>query len=409
VLPGYPALDDGVRTDAVTIAGGGREDRVAFHRNGMHEGVDVWSVHHGVHFRAGCSYGYAADVEPFLVFSGAVAELARRWRPDVVHAHDWHPALALERLGGGVLTIHNLAYQGPLREPGDCLLARGIAAADAVTTVSERYREEILTPERGEGLDALLRSRRGRLRAVRNGVDYEQFDPETDPHVPARYDERALECRAVNKRAVQAEHGLAPDAGAPLLAMVSRLVEQKGLDLVFPSLRGLLALGAQLLVVGVGEDRYERALRRAARRWPGRVAYAPDPSEGPARRVYAGADVLLAPSRFEPMGLGPLIALRYGAVPVVRRTGGLAETIRDEREHPGRGLGLTFGPEDPGHLAAAVRAAVELWRSGERWRELQRRGMRARFSWDQAARGYEAIFRDAVAHRRPAARAGIRA
>ena len=250
VLPGYPSLATGRPAEVLPLRVGRRHEHVALHHNGLHDGVDVWSVHHARHFSAASPYVgslYEADVDPFVVFSVAAAELARRWRPDVVHVHDWHPALAPQlmrararrhELDGcaAVLTIHNLAYQGrrAIRTAGSraaargSLLAQGIAHVDELNTVSASYRDEILTPTHGEGLDGLLRRRRDRLRAIRNGVDYDHFDPARDRHLDPRYDAATIERKQEHKLALQRRHGLEIDAGAPLFGMVARLVRAEG-------------------------------------------------------------------------------------------------------------------------------------------------------------------------------------
>jgi starch synthase len=368
-------------------------------------------------------YGHPDDDVRFVVFAKAVARLAAAGPPaDVLHLHDWHlgAAPAFARHGpdraalartATVLTIHNVAYKGPLSKDGrravdrrdgfrDTLLARGIRFSDAVTTVSRRYLGELLTPTAGMGLDRLLARRRPRLAGIRNGVDYDTFDPARDAALPVPFDAASLDRRALVKRAVQRRSGLVERADVPVVAMVARLVDQKGFDLVLPALDRILALGYQLVVAGVGEERYRRRLEEAARHHRGRVAYLPDDGEAAARLLYGGADVLLAPSLFEPCGLGPLIGLRYGAIPVVRRTGGLAETIADVREAPGSGLGFAFSELRPEPLLAALAAAAALHRQPGAWRALQRRGMAADFSWGPAAAAYERLFAAACVRRR---------
>ncbi|MDQ4130940.1 MAG: glycogen synthase [Actinomycetota bacterium] len=362
-------------------------------------------------------YGYADDdVAPFVAFSKAVATFAAEddWRPDIIHVHDWHCALvpAYARVGrqgevlagtGTVLTIHNLAHQGRLGArdrallgmavPGHgSVLASGIACADAVTTVSRGYLSEILTPDHGLGMDGLLRARRHVVGAILNGIDYDEFAPEADPHIPATYGKDCLERKRLNKLVLQRKSGLTDDPGRPLAGMVARLSAQKGIDLLCSSLAGLVALGAQVVVVGCGDDRYRRDLERAAARHPGTVAFHPTGDEATARLVYAGSDLFLSPSAYEPFGLAPLVALRYGAIPVVRRTGGLADTIPDHREDPGTGLGFTFARRCPQELVASLAAALTVYRDRKAWSALQRRAMATDFSWSGPARDYEELY-----------------
>jgi starch synthase len=429
VLPGYPGLYRGKEACSIWTPLGRRLEKVVFCDHGTHERVAVYSAQHEQSFGRDLVYGYPDDDERFILFSKAVAAFAARSRPvpDVVHVNDWHTALVPQYAREGrfrdalarsaiVLTVHNLDYQGPLRpetkaliglrsEPDGTLLGRGIACADAINTVSRRYCEEILTPEHGRGLDGLLRSRAEDLLGILNGVDYAVFDPSVDPYIVARYDGSALERKGLNKLALQERSSLKRDVDVPLLSMVARLVDQKGLDLVCSSLDRIVQLGAQAVVVGAGDGRYEKALAAAAARHPGAIAYRRDSGESAARLVYAGADLFLAPSRFEPCGLGPLIALRYGTIPVVRRTGGLAETISDYRVDPGTGLGFTFVAKYREHLMQAVRAALALYGQPRRWERLQRRAMAADFSWEVAAAEYEELYLYALQRRRARSRA----
>jgi ADP-glucose type glycogen/starch synthase len=245
----------------------------------------------------------------------------------------------------------------------------------------------------------VLRRRADVLAAVLNGVDYDEFDPATDAFIDTPYDVGRVALKLANKADLQRRSGLVEDPGAPVFGLVARLVKQKGIDVVVASIDRLVGLGAQVVVAGVGEERYHRALRRASVRHSGMVAHHPSGDEATARRVYAGADFFLAPSEYEPCGLSPLIALRYGTIPIVRRTGGMADTIEDAGDAPATGLGFTFTTKTPKALLGGVDRALYAWANGS-WGALLHRAMRADFSWDGPADAYLALYEQAMAARR---------
>jgi starch synthase len=386
-------------------------------------------------------YGFADDDARFIFFSRAVIEMLRplQFVPDVIHAHDWPTALIpnlLERLyagdpelsgGATVLTLHNLAFQGsfapralqlagldrwglirlgvPHLDEVVNFLGRGIYFADAVNTVSERYSREIQTPELGEGLDAVLRDKAYKLYGIVNGIDVEVFDPATDPALPHAYSAADPTPKAANRVALRAELGLS-EGQAPIIAFISRFYEQKGLEVLAQALPALTGLDLQLAVLGAGDRRYEDMFRHAAAQHRGRVAAYPGFDAGLAQRLYAGADMLLMPSRVEPCGLGQLIALRYGTIPIVRATGGLADTIRDFDPRTDTGYGFVFGPYDPWHLFGAVVRAVETFKHGAVWDRLVRRSMAQDVSWASSAAQYAGLYRAALASRRDRRAAG---
>lgn len=377
------------------------------------------------------------NLERFAALSHAAAWLGSggdgAWWPDVVHAHDWHTGLAcawlalapprgLEalRAARSVFTIHNLAYQGlypaiavaRLGLPAaafqmeglefhgqlSCMKA-GLHYANAITTVSPSYALEIQTPEQGCGLDGLLRRRADELVGVLNGVDDRVWNPATDKLLPARFDAHSLEGKAVCKAHLQQALGLEPAPQRLLLGVVSRLVAQKGLDLVVQALNDLLGLGAQLAVLGQGDATLEAAFRGAAQQHPGRVSLSQGMDEAGAHRLVAGCDVLLVPSRFEPCGLTQLYGLAYGSLPLVRRVGGLADTVVDcslEHLDDDRATGFVFERFTLGDFRDALRRACVLWSRPEEWRRVQRRAMAQRFGWDRAAEGYLSVYRRAI-------------
>jgi len=360
------------------------------------------------------------------------------WQPDLIHCNDWQSGLAPAYLAGdssahaaSVMTVHNLAYQGlfehaqlgALGLPSELhaaetlalwgrisFLKAGLLYADGLTTVSPTYAREIQTAELGFGLEGLLRERHDVLTGILNGVDTDSWDPARDPFIAQRYDAAHLARKGSNARALRDELGLEPRADAPLIGMVARLVEQKGADLVAAIAPALVRDGAQLAVLGQGEAGLEQALRALATKHRGAIAVRFGFDEGLAHRIEAGADLFLMPSRFEPCGLNQLYSMRYGTPPVVRRTGGLADSVRDPDEAPGsEATGFVFDAPEPAALLGAVRRALAAFRDRKVWRRLQTNGMRADFSWGASARAYVEVYRRAIAARdavRATARAG---
>jgi len=379
-------------------------------------------------------FGFGDDDARSVFFSRALLEMlpALEFFPDVIHVHDWYAALVpnlLERVytDGAYseiatnLTIHNLAAQGvfgfgalvlaSLEEWGLIrvgipgldnvvnFLGRGIHFADVVNTVSERYATEIQTAEYGEGLDELLRRNSHKLHGVVNGIDYEIFDPERDPNVAHHYSAEAPEAKALCRADLRSELGL-DNVNKPLCAIVSRFYDVKGLDLVEQSMAELLHLGLQVVVIGTGDRRYEDMFRR----WSGQVPHQVSVNIGfdaaLAQRIYAGADMLWMPSRFEPCGLAQLIALRYGTIPVVRETGGLADTIRDYDPVAATGNGFTFDTYDPWQFFAGVVRAAETFRHPSVWAWLVKRAMTEDVSWSRSAHRYVQLYLSAITSRR---------
>jgi starch synthase len=367
----------------------------------------------------------------FAALAKAAADVGRgsvpAFVPDIVHAHDWQAGLAPAYLHyrgeprpRTVMTVHNLAFQGQFQAellpalglPAHAFsmegveyygtigfLKAGIALADRITTVSPRYAMEIRTPEFGMGLDGLLRKRAGALTGILNGIDTEYWDPAKDPNLAERFDAKTLARRAANKAALQARFGLAR-ADAPLFGVVSRLTWQKGMDVLLEAVDDLVALGGQLALVGSGEAALEAGLAAAAARHPGQVGILIGFDEGAAHLVQGGADALLVPSRFEPCGLTQLCALRYGAIPVVARVGGLADTVIDANEMAlvaSAGNGLQFAPVTREALALTLERAVGLWRDRATWVRLQQHAMAAEVGWRRPAGQYAALYRQLAA------------
>ena len=366
-------------------------------------------------------YGEPDDGQRYAYFCRAVADAVKETPVDVLHAHDWHAALLVQMIEGPatVFTIHNLAYQGrtsadilapvglpvagfPFEAPGECNpMARAIALADMVSTVSPSYAEEILTPEFGEGLDGLLRARARDVRGIVNGIDTIAFDPARDPQLVAAYSADDQRGKAACKAALQAEGGLRIDAATPLLAVIGRLVEQKGVDLLTAVAPDLLEAGAQLAVLGTGDPAYEERWRTLQVRYPSRLFLTLGFDAALAQRIYGACDLFLMPSRFEPCGLGQLISLRYGTIPVVRSVGGLADTVRDADADPRTGNGFSFAQHDRTAFSGALARALRAYRrSGDGWTALRTRAMREDHSWTASAQAYLALYDDAVRRHR---------
>lgn len=369
---------------------------------------------------------YHDNAERFIFFSRTVPELCRSldFAPDIVHCNDWQTGLVplyLKKYYGhdrhlgtarSVFTIHNMGYQGIFWQ-GDFrltglgwedftpkgiefwgnmnFLKAGIRFADAITTVSATYSREIRTPEGGHGLDGLLRDRAADLSGIVNGIDTGEWDPAADRAIAAPYSAARPAGKAACRKALRAELGL-PDAPDPLIGMVTRLTSQKGLDILLDALPAVLAAGSQLVIQGSGDDHYHRALEHAAGVHRDRLRVLLRYDDALAHRIYAGADLFLMPSHYEPCGLGQMLALRYGTVPVVRRTGGLADTVID---HHGRttGTGFLFDDYSGTALTAAFRRALAAFREPALWRRIVRAGMEADFSWTHSAREYERVYR----------------
>lgn len=281
--------------------------------------------------------------------------------------------------------IHNLRYRGP--DPYNDFLAQGIYYSDAITTVSPTYAREILTREYGEGLDSLLLLREPDIWGILNGLDYETFNPLHDAALREPFDLASLDGRTADRAAIRAEAGL-PEAAGPLMGCVTRITDQKGLDLLIRAIPAIVEAGAQLVVLGQGDAELKRALTRLEHAHTDSVRYISRFDEDLARRVCGGADIFLMPSRYEPCGLGQLIAMHYGAVPVVRRTGGLADTVTDVDEHPESANGFVFDEYSSFAFEAALKRACVAFRDPALWRKLQTNGMARDYSWRVSAGRY---------------------
>ncbi|MCR2803151.1 glycogen synthase GlgA [Paenibacillus soyae] len=399
------------------------------------DGVTYYLIDNEYYFRRSGLYGYDDDAERFVFFCFAVMEAVRYmgFHPNIVHCHDWQtglipfllrtryafdPAWAYTK---SVFTIHNLKYQGlfgmdlmkELTGAGDDMfvpdkleyhgaascMKGGLVFADKLTTVSGTYAMEIQSPYYGEGLDDLLRYRSGDLVGIVNGIDTESFDPMNDPelHTPYR---NSLSRKRKNKTELQKEMGLRESADTPLIGIVSRLVEQKGFDLIAATLDELLQEDVQLVVLGAGEWRYEELFRSAAARYPEKAALWLGYSDRMARRIYAGSDMFAMPSKFEPCGLSQLISLRYRTVPIVRETGGLRDTVQAYNEYTGEGNGFSFSNYNAHEYLDTVRKALAAYGREEVWKRIVENGARADYSWSSSAKAYMDVYSQLSADRK---------
>jgi starch synthase len=443
VTPRYRSIDPtrhmlARRLAPIDVPLGARTERVTLYEGKLPGGlVTVYLLDHPLFDREGL-YGdgkgadYADNGLRFALLSRAALEVAHRldqW-PDVIHAHDWQAALAPLYVKVGVVprrprpatvfTIHNLAFQGlfPKELVEDLglgwdlftpegmefygqlsFLKAGVAFADRVTTVSPRYAREIQTAEHGAGMEGFLKARSGKLTGILNGIDADVWNPEKDPHIPVRYDAIDRTGKAACKAALQRELALPVRAQVPVVGMVSRLSEQKGLDIINKVSHDLSQLDAQFVFLGVGDKKYEEALLTMARRYPtkfaSRIAY----DEPMAHRIEAGSDLFLMPSRFEPCGLNQMYSLRYGTIPIVRAVGGLDDTVVDFDEQTQTGTGFTFDEYSPSALLACVKRAVATFRHQSVWNTLVGRAMVIDFAWEHSAQRYLDIYESL---RRPA-------
>jgi starch synthase len=360
----------------------------------------------------------AVDGEKFVFFSMAALELARRldWRPDIVHANDWHTAAALygvhkmqaDPFWTGVktvLTVHNLCYMGagseaalsayglpPVNTPElpwwgqQTPLPLGLWSADKIVAVSPSYAAEIQTPEYGCGLETFLQSRRQKISGIVNGIDTISWDPSADEALSETFSLDQLDARAANKKFLQTQFGLDVDDSIPLLAMVTRMDQQKGVDIALEALRLISKLGWQALLLGSGNPEIESTARQLETDFPERVCAIIRYDSKLSRQIYGGADVLLMPSRYEPCGLAQMIAMRYGTLPLARATGGLRDTITEGM------TGFLFTGAAPGDMAVALRKALKTYKKPEIWQYMQRTGMRSDFSWHVSARQYADLY-----------------
>ncbi|MDR0405720.1 MAG: glycogen synthase, partial [Clostridiales bacterium] len=392
------------------------------------DGVVYYFLDNEFYFGGDSLYSWN-DMEKFIFFQKAALDALYPlgFRPDVIHCHDWQAGLVPVLLDAQyqkgefyrgiktVMTIHNLRYQGvfnkndanemlefprryytpdKLEYYGDVnFLKAGIVFADFVTTVSDTYAEEIKQPHFGERLDGLLRAKQGRLGGILNGVDYDVYDPSRDEAIFYRYNARNFVTgKRQNKLALQEELGLEQRAEAPIVGIVSRLVSQKGIDLIAAVMDDFMRMDLQIVVLGTGEPQYEELFRRYARQYGGKVSANITFDNALAHRIYAGSDMFLMPSLFEPCGLSQLIALKYGAIPIVREVGGLKDTVFSYNEYSGEGNGFSFWAYNAHDMLYTVARAANLYRQSKVWNGIVRAAMKCDYSWGASAEHYVNIY-----------------
>ena len=407
-----------------------RQEKAAVLQVAIGKNVPVYLIRADQYFDREFLYGtpssdYSDNAERFVFFSRAALELVRARPIDIAHFHDWQAALAAVFLklqpslypetaaAKTVFTIHNLGFQGvfphsawPLLNLASSyftpqfleyygninFLKGGLLFADKITTVSPSYAQEIMTTEQGFGLEGVLRERAADLVGVLNGVDYQQWNPRTDPYLDYHYGENSLAVKRDCKRALQRAVGLQEKSNTPLIAMISRLTAQKGFDLVEEIFDSLMERDAQVVLLGNGEPRFERFFQSAAERYQGRVAVEIGFNEPLAHRMEAGADLFLMPSLYEPCGLNQLFSLKYGTIPVVRAVGGLKDTVLDYDAESQTGTGFVFQPYDSNALLATIDRGLAAFRDERAWTELKRRAMAMDYSWERSARIYSNLY-----------------
>ena len=404
----------------------------------VHEGITFYFIDNEYYFKRFGLYGYNDDAERFGFFCRAVLESLPQidFIPDILHCHDWHTGMVSVMLDAHyrhlpeyghiktLFTIHNLRYQGVFDKGilHDILsldwkyfnhdgvefhnavnfMKAGLAYSNVISTVSHTYAQEIQDPYFGEQLDGFLRKRQDDLVGIVNGIDYDVYNPATDQKIVSQYDVRSLAKKSKNKVALQQQLGLTVNAETPIIAIVSRLVGQKGMDLVEGIIVDMLKnmsvehYDAQLVVLGTGEARYENFFKYIAWQYPGKISASILFDDTLARQIYAGADMFLMPSLYEPCGIGQMIAMRYGCVPIVREIGGLRDTVEPYNQETGTGNGFSFANYNAHEMFATINYAIAVFKDKGKWNQVVKNAMTSDYSWKSSAKQYQEVYKKMI-------------
>lgn len=393
-----------------------------------YNGVTYYFIDNEYYFKRDGLYGYYDDGERYIFFCKAVAMMIKHldFKPDIVHANDWHTGLIplyIKDFAKGdqtyehiktVFTIHNLKYQGIfdhkiLSQIGGLseeyftedgvkyydavnMMKAGIVYSDRLTTVSETYAEEIKTEFFGENLEGIIRKHEGKLSGIVNGIDYDVYNPEKDKNIDKNYSFKTIKDKKKNKKAIQKLYGL-EEKEVPLLAMVSRLVDMKGLDLVSHIMEEMMQLDIQLIVLGTGDWKYEEMLNYFQSKYPDKIAARLYFNEEEAHKIYAGADIFLMPSMVEPCGIAQLIAMRYGTIPVVRKVGGLKDTVIAYNKYDGKGTGFSFLNFNAHELLFTIKDAIEVYNKKDKWKNVIKQAMESKNDWETSSKKYIELYK----------------
>lgn len=437
ILPKYGTISDEFKQEMTKIKEfsvdvGWRNQYCGIEELNLH-GVTYYFVDNEYYFKRNRLYGFFDDGERFAYFNRAVLEALAEldFYPDVLHCHDWHTAMIpyllrvkyYKRKDYGpirtVFTIHNLQFQGifPKEVSKDLLgldyeyfhpghiefygdinfMKAGLVAADKITTVSPTYKQEIQTAAFGERLEGVLQERDEDLIGILNGIDDDFYNPANDSYIFQTYTSQTPEKKAINKREIQKLFGLKQSSNTPLMVMISRLTKQKGLDLVRHVLREILQEDLQVIILGTGDHQFEEYFRQAARIYPEKLKVHTGFDEALAHKLYAAADLFLMPSLFEPCGLGQLIAMKYGAIPIVRETGGLNDTVKAWNEETMSGNGFSFKNFNAHDMFYTIRRAIHFYHDKDTWAEIVKNAMEMDYSWVQSAFSYNQLYAGLVA------------
>jgi starch synthase len=391
--------------------------------------IPVYFIKNKEYFERDEIYGATDDIERFTIFCKAVLEMLEKidFIPDVIHTNDWHTALIPVYLKtlykdkykniSSVFTIHNLGYQGitefeylkimgipeeeftmeKLEFYGKVnLMKGGIVYSDIVTTVSEKYAEEIQTKEYGEGLEGVIHAKKQKLFGIINGIDYEEVNPLTDKRIFVNYDLNTIEKKVENKLYLQKEQNMEINRDIPLIGLISRLASQKGLDLVSEAIEEMMQENLQFVLLGKGDIYYENLFKEISKKYPHKTGINLKFDIELAQKIYAGADMFLMPSRYEPCGLGQMFALRYGTIPIVRKTGGLADTVTDFNEINKQGNGFVFEEYTKEALFSTIKRALRVYQNKSDWKKLIENAFEGDYSWENSARKYLKIYEKAI-------------